>query len=106
MGAPGLPRSGCGSQRVSRCGLTVHEAEARSVPRLHRRGGVSPDMNPEIAETLVHSAEAQRERLIWCAGLKMVMTWARSPMSCCFQGGDHGAQCGAGADRVHNVKIQ
>ena len=74
MGAPGLPRSGCGGERVSRCGLTVHEAEARLVPRLHRRGGVSTDMNPEIAETLVHSAEARRERLIQCAGLKMVMT--------------------------------
>ena len=62
----------------------MHEAEARLVPRLHRRGGVSADMNPEIAETLVHSAEAQRERLIRCASLEMVMTRARPSMSCCF----------------------
>ena len=84
MGALGLPRSGCGGQRASRCGLTVREAEARSAPRPHRSGGVSVDTNPEIAETLVHSAEDRRERLIWCAGLEAVMTWARLPMSCCF----------------------
>ena len=41
-------------------------------------------MNPEIAETLVHSAEARRERLIWCAGSEAVMARARLPMSCCF----------------------
>ena len=34
-------------------------------------------MNPEIAETLVHSAEALRERLIWCAGSEAVMTRTR-----------------------------
>ena len=52
----------------------MHKAEARLVPRLHHRGGVSADTNLEIAETLVHSAEARRERLIQGAGLKMVMT--------------------------------
>ena len=39
--------------------------------------GVSADMNPEIAETLVHSAEALRERLIWCTGSEAVMSRAR-----------------------------
>ena len=68
--------------------------------------GVSTDMNPEIAETLVHSAEARRERLIWCAGSEAVMTRARLPMSCCFRGGDRGAQCSVGADRGHSVRIQ
>ena len=80
-------------------------------PRLGRcRGctvvGVSADTNPEIAETLVHSAEARRERLIWCAGSKAVMTRARLSMSCCFRGGDRGAQCSASADRGHSATIQ
>ena len=34
------------------------------------------------------------------------MTQARLPMSCCFRGGDRGAQCSAGADRGHSVRIQ
>ena len=106
MGAPGLPRSECGGQHASRCGLTVREAEARSAPRPHRSGGVSADTNPEIAETLVHSAEALRERLIWCSGLEAVMTRARPSMLCCFRGGDRGAQCSAGADRGHSIRIQ
>ena len=106
MGAPGLPRSGRGGQRAGRCGLTVREAEARSVPRPHRGGGVSADTNPEIAETLVQSAEVRREQLILCAGSEAMMTRARLPMSCCFRGGDRGAQCSAGADRGHSVKIQ
>ena len=62
----------------------MHEAEARLVPRLHRRGGVSADMNPEIAETLVHSAEARRERLIRGASLEAVMNRSRPSMSRCF----------------------
>ena len=68
--------------------------------------GVSADTNPEIAETLVHSAEARRERLIWCAGSEAVMTRARLSMSCCFRGGDRGAQCSAGVDHGHSVRIQ
>ena len=68
--------------------------------------GVSADTNPEIAETLVHSAEARRERLIWRAGLEAVMTRARLSMSCCFRGWDRGAQCSAGADRGYSVRIQ
>ena len=76
MGAPGLPRSGCGGQGADLCGLTVREAESR--------WGVSADVNPEMAETLVQSAEAWRERLIWCAGSEAMMTQARLPMSCCF----------------------
>ena len=54
----------------------------------------------------MQSAEARRERLIWCTGSEAMMTRARLPMSCCFQGGDRGAQCSAGADRGHSVKIQ
>ena len=69
-------------------------------------GGVLADTNPEIAETLVQSAEARRERLIWCAGSEAVMTQARLSMSCCFRGRDRGAQCSAGADRGHSVRIQ
>ena len=34
------------------------------------------------------------------------MTQARLPMSCCFRGGDRGAQFSAGADRGHSVRIQ
>ena len=68
--------------------------------------GVSADTNPEIAETLVQSAEARRERLIWCAGSGAVMTRARLPTSCCLRGGDRGAQCSAGADRGHSIKVQ
>jgi len=34
------------------------------------------------------------------------MTRARLPMSCCFRGGDRGAQCSVGADRGHSVRIQ
>ena len=68
--------------------------------------GVSADVNPEMAETLVQSAEAWRERLIWCAGSEAMMTQARLPMSCCFRGGDRGAQCSVGADRGHSVRIQ
>ena len=63
-------------------------------------------MNPKIAETLVQSAEARRERLIWCAGSEAMMTRARLPMSCCFRGGDRGAQCSASADRGHSARIQ
>ena len=63
-------------------------------------------MNPEMAETLVYSAEALRERLIWCAGSEAVMTRARLSMSCCFRGGDRGAQCSVGADHGHSVRIQ
>ena len=33
--------------------------------------------NPEIAETLVHSAEAPCGRLTWCAGLEAVITRAK-----------------------------
>ena len=39
--------------------------------------GVSASTNPEIAETLVYSAEAPRGRLIWRAGLEAVMTRAK-----------------------------
>jgi len=39
--------------------------------------GVSVSTNPEIAETLVYSAEALRGRLIWRAGLEAVMTRAK-----------------------------
>ena len=42
----------------------MREAEAWSVPRLHRGGGVSAGANPKIAETLVYSAEASSGRLI------------------------------------------
>ena len=42
--------------------------------------GVSADVNPEIAETLVQSAEARRERLIWYTGLEAMMTRTRLPM--------------------------
>ena len=84
----------------------MREAEARSVPRPHCGGGVSADTNPEIAETLVQSAEVRREQLILCAGSEAMMTRARLPMSCCFRGGDRGAQCSAGADRGHSVKVQ
>ena len=106
MGAPGLPQGGRGGQRADRCGSTAREVEAWLVPRPNRGGGVSADANPEIAETLVQSAEAQRERLIWCAGSEAMMTRARLPMSCCFRGGDRGVQCSASADRGHNVRIQ
>jgi hypothetical protein len=34
-------------------------------------------MDPEMAETLVYSAEALRGRLIWRAGLEAVMTQAK-----------------------------
>jgi hypothetical protein len=58
--------------------MTVCEAEAWSVLRLHRSGGgVSAGMDPEMAETLVYSAEALRGRLIWRAGLEAVMTQAK-----------------------------
>ena len=76
------------------------------MPRLHHRGGVSADTNPKIAETLVHSAEARRERLIRGASLETVMNQARLSMSCCFQGRDRGAQCSVGADRGHSVRTQ
>ena len=39
---------------------------------------------PEIAETLVHSAEAPSGRLIWCVGLEAVMTRAKLSVRCCF----------------------
>ena len=53
--------------------------------------GVSAGTNPEIAETLVHSAEAPSGRLTWCAGLEAVITRAKLSMSRCFRGGDRGA---------------
>ena len=68
--------------------------------------GVSVDTNPEVAETLVHSAEARRERLIRGASLEAVMNRARPSMSRCFRGGDRGAQCSVGADRGHSVRTQ
>ena len=64
VGAPGLPRSGCGGERASHCGWTVRETETWSMPRLHHGGGVSAGANPKIAETLVYSAEASSGRLI------------------------------------------
>ena len=54
----------------------------------------------------MHSAEARRERLIRSASLEMVMTRVSPSMSCCFRGGDRGAQCSAGADRGHSARIQ
>ena len=92
MGVPGLPRSKRGGQGADRCGLAAREAEAAP------QWGVSVDTNPEVAETLVHSAEARRERLIQGASLETVMNRARPSMSCCFRGGDRGAQCSVGAD--------
>ena len=68
--------------------------------------GVSASTNPEIAETLVYSAEAPRGRLIWCAGSEAVMTRAELTVQCCFRGGDRGAQCSVGADRGHSVRTQ
>ena len=68
--------------------------------------GVSVDTNPEIAETLVHSAEAPRGRLIWRAGLEAVMTRAKLSVRCCFRGGDRGTQCSVGADHGHSVRTQ
>ena len=68
--------------------------------------GVSASMNPEIAKTLVHSAEAPSGRLTWCAGLEAMITRAKLSMSRCFRGGDRGAQCSVGADRGHNVRTQ
>ena len=50
--------------------------------------GVSAGMNPKIAKTLVHIAEAPRGWLIWCTGLEAVMTRAKLSMQCCFRGGD------------------
>ena len=68
-------RSGCGSLWIDYArGRGSVGAEAES------RWGVSADMNPEIAKTLVQSAEAQRERLIWCTGSEAVMTRARLSM--------------------------
>ena len=64
VGTPGLPRSGCGGECASHYGRTMREAEAWSVPRLPRGGGVSAGANPKIAETLVYSAEASSGRLI------------------------------------------
>ena len=63
-------------------------------------------MNPKIAETLVHSAEALRGRLIWCAGSEAVMTRAKLSVQCFFRGGDRGAQCSVGADRGHSIRTQ
>ena len=45
------------------------------------------DTNPEVAETLVHNAEARRERLIRGASLEAVMNRARPSMSRCFEAG-------------------
>ena len=59
-----MPRSGRGGERASHCGRTVCEAEAWSVPRLHRGGGVSAGANPKIAEASVYSAEALSGRPI------------------------------------------
>ena len=64
VGAPGLPRSGCGGGRASHCGRTAREAETWSVSRLHHGGGVSVGTIPKMAETLVYSAEASSGRLI------------------------------------------
>jgi len=57
VGAPGMPRSGCGGERASHCGRTVRDAEAWSMPRLALRWGVSAGTNPKIAEASVYSAE-------------------------------------------------
>ena len=65
--------------------------------------GVSVGTNPEIAETLVHSAEAPSGRLIWCAGSKVVMTQAKLSVRCYFRGGDRGTQSSVGADHGHSV---
>ena len=99
------------SERVQRsvCGsLWIDYARGQGLvgAKAESRWGVSADVNPEMVETLVQSAEAWRERLIWCAGSEAMMTQARLPMSCCFRGGDRGAQCSAGADRGHSVGIQ
>ena len=39
VGAPGMPRSGCGGERASHYGWTVRDAEAWSMPRLVLRWG-------------------------------------------------------------------
>ena len=93
MGALGLPRSGRGGQRAGRCGLTAREVEARLVAR-QNRGGVSADVNLEMAEALSLGVEARRERSFWYAGSEAMMTRARLPMPRCLRGGDCGAQCG------------
>jgi len=68
--------------------------------------GVSAGTIPEIAETLVHSAEAPSGRLIWCVGLEAVMSRDKLSVRCCFRGGDGGTQCSVGADRGHSVRTQ
>ena len=71
-------RSACGSLWIDYArgrGLVGAEAEPR--------WGVLADVNPEIAETLVWSAEALRERSIWYTGSEAMMTRARFPMLHC-----------------------
>ena len=63
-------------------------------------------MNLEIAETLVWSVEAWRERSIWYTGSEVMMTRARLPMPRCLRGGCYGAQCGVSADRGHSTRTQ
>ena len=96
VGAPGMPRSGRGGERASRCGRTVCEAETWSAPSLALRWG---DLGR-------HEPQDRRGPGVQCRGLERAADhgysvwtqWPVIPVVPC--------PSRYGADRGHSVRTQ